>query len=128
MQDVDCSHQALPDACGNDARQEKLLNRQESGALWDKERNLLIACGVLILLMNISTGRYVLYPFKIFSTWVHEMCHGLAAIFTGGYIAKLEIFGNGSGLAYTASKHSTVVSSAGYPGTGTLPLFAALDC
>lgn len=76
MQDVDCSHQHLPDACGNDERQEKLLDRQQSGALWDKERNLLIACGVLILLMNISTGRYVLYPFKIFSTWVHEMCHG----------------------------------------------------
>jgi len=126
-----------------------LLDRQESGTIFDKERNLLIACAILILLMNISTGQYVLYPFKIFSTvsihicilpvldsthsliscalrliclrrlmqWVHEMCHGLAAILSGGYIAKLEIFQNGSGLAYTASQHGTFVSSAGYPGT-----------
>ena len=41
----------------------------------------------------------------------------MAAILTGGYVAKLEIFGNGSGLAYTASAHGTIVSSAGYPGT-----------
>jgi len=68
VQDIDCSHQALPDACGNEQRQEKLLDRQESGTIFDKERNLLIACAILILLMNISTGQYVLYPFKIFST------------------------------------------------------------
>ena len=60
LQDVDCSSPALPDACGNDTRQEKLIDRQENGRIWDRERNLLIACAVLIVLMNISTGRYVL--------------------------------------------------------------------
>jgi len=113
---VDCSHDALPDACGNEERQERLLERQEQ-SLVERERNLLIACGILVVLMNVSTGRYVLYPFKIFSTWVHEMCHGLAAILSGGYIAKLEIFKTGAGLAYTASPHPAFVSSAGYPGT-----------
>jgi Peptidase M50B-like len=52
---------------------------------------------------------------------------GLAAILSGGYVAKLEIFQNGSGLAYTASQHAGLVSSAGYPGTavtgGLLLLF-----
>eukprot|EP00977_Amphora_coffeiformis_P015574 scaffold4562_cov178-Amphora_coffeaeformis.AAC.3 len=77
--------------------------------------------------MNTSTGRYVLYPFKIFSTWVHEMCHGMAAILSGGYIAKLQIFHDGSGLATTASQHRGFVAAGGYPGTsvtgGLLLLF-----
>jgi hypothetical protein len=77
---------ALPDACGNDAREGKLLDRQtrsDSQSAVEhflrKERNLLVAAVLLILCMNISTGRYVLYPFMIFSTWVHEMCHGTCA-------------------------------------------------
>jgi Peptidase M50B-like len=89
----------------------------------DRERNLLIACVVLVIALNISTGRYVLYPFMILSTWVHEMCHGLAAILMGGYISKLEIFKDGSGLAYTAVNTDWkrgFVASAGYPGTSVV--------
>lgn len=70
--------------------------------------------------MNWQEGRYILYPFKIFSTWVHEMCHGVASISMGGYIDKLEIFKDGSGLAYTSVNSSWkrgFVASAGYPGT-----------
>ena len=93
----------------------------------NRERYLFAAIFVLICLMNFSTGRYVLYPFKIFSTWVHEMCHGMAAILSGGYCAKLEIFPDGSGLATTASQHRGFVASAGYAGTsvtgGLLLLF-----
>jgi Peptidase M50B-like len=117
----------LPDACGNDVREEKLIERQQRGdgrSLFeraiDRDRNLIIACAILIVLMNISTGRYVLYPFKIFSTWVHEMCHGLAALLMGGRIAKLQIFKDGSGLAYTSVNRTWqggFVASGGYPGT-----------
>ena len=113
---MDCTHEALPDACGNDLRQEKLLERQSQGLVY-RERNLLVAAAILAVAMNISTGRYLLYPFMIFSTWIHEMCHGMAAVLSGGYIAKLQIFKNGSGLAYTASSHRGFVASAGYPGT-----------
>lgn len=113
---MDCTHESLPDACGNDIREEKLLERQSQGIVY-RERNLLIACAVLIVAMNISTGRYLLYPFMIFSTWVHEMCHGMAALLSGGYISKLQIFKNGSGLAYTATNARGFVASAGYPGT-----------
>jgi hypothetical protein len=118
----DCD--ALPDACGNDTRQEKLLDRQtrNENQSWieyflRRERYLLVSAVLLVVLMNISTGRYILYPFKIFSTWVHEMCHGLAAILGGGYIAKLRIYSNGSGSANTACKYPGWVASAGYPGT-----------
>ena len=131
---IDCTSDALPDACGNEIREGKLLERQtrQQKQPWilffiNRERYLLISALALFALMNFSTGRYVLYPFKIFSTWVHEMCHGMAAILSGGYIAKLQIFPDGSGLATTASQHRGFVAAAGYPGTavtgGLLLLF-----
>jgi Peptidase M50B-like len=134
--ETDC----LPDACGNDEREAALLARQQKRPttshdsrgggraflvvlqrLVARDRNLLVACLVLVVLMNISTGKYLLYPFKIFSTWVHEMCHGVAAIMMGGRIAKLTIKSDGGGYANTAVSGGAwrrgFVASAGYPGT-----------
>ena len=121
----DCNH--LPDACTNDIREENLIKRQQKKdgrsfiqRVVSRDRNLLIACAALILLMNVSTGRYILYPFRIFATWIHEMCHGVAALIVGGRISKLEIFKDGSGLAYTSTYkqwHRGFVASGGYPGT-----------
>ena len=75
----------LPDACTNELHEDAVLNRQQQNddrpyiqRVIARDRNLIIACIALAILMNFTEGRYVLYPFKIFSTWVHEMCHGLA--------------------------------------------------
>lgn len=121
---LDCASEAMPDACGNGIREDRLLQRQtrQHQQSWlvffiNRERYLFVAIFVLIILMNTSTGRYVLYPFKIFSTWVHEMCHGMAAILSGGKCYKLQIFPDGSGLATTSSPHRGFVAAAGYPGT-----------
>lgn len=117
----------LPDACGNEEREVQLMERQrqDDGRRFferaiARDRNLIIACAILVILMNISTGRYLLYPFTIFSTWVHEMCHGLASIMMGGSVSKLQIFKDGSGLAFSSVSgvwRGGFVSSAGYPGT-----------
>ncbi len=53
-----------------------------------------------VVLFNMPFGRYVLYPFIILGTWFHEMSHGLMAIAMGGSFHKLELFADGSGLAY----------------------------
>jgi hypothetical protein len=116
-----------PDACTNDIREENLIQRQQKDdhrstvrRILERDRNLLIACIVLVIAMNTTEGRYLLYPFRIFSTWVHEMCHGIASILMGGSISKLEIFKDGSGLAYTRTPgdwRKAFVSSGGYPGT-----------
>lgn len=66
-----------------------------------RDQNLLLCLVVLIVLENVPYGNYVLYPFTFFSTWVHEMGHGLAAIVVGGRIDTLYIYEDGSGLAYT---------------------------
>lgn len=128
---------AMPDACGNVEREERLLERQRTKSqrfregdmtnhsrfelFISRERTLIIACLALCFLLNWSTGRYILYPFKIFSTWIHEMCHGIAALLVGGSIYKLKIFPDGSGLATTAGGSTTFrrgfIASAGYQGT-----------
>lgn len=84
-------------------------------------RLLLIAIGIIVV-MNIPFLKWIMYPFTIFSTWIHEICHGLAAVMCGGKINKLLIFPDTSGLAYTAipGNRRGFVSSAGYQGTAVV--------
>jgi hypothetical protein len=130
-----CDH--LPDACATEfTREDRHLEhrRNKDGSWWqrvmERDKPLLRAIVVLVLCLNFSTGRYILYPFTIFSTWVHEMCHGIAAILMGGYISKLLIFNDGSGLAYTATTDESwkrgFVASAGYTGTALVGGFLLL--
>jgi Peptidase M50B-like len=62
--------------------------------------NCLIAASIATaLLWQVPGGDYILYPFTILATWFHEIAHGLMALLLGGDFQKLEIFGNGSGVA-----------------------------
>ena len=102
----------------------------------EREQSLVRAIVVLVFLMNIPYGRYLLYPFMIFSTWVHEMCHGMAAVIVGGGVSEIYVYGDGSGLCYSRVSDGPLlpyhlkrafVASAGYMGTaligGVLLLF-----
>lgn len=89
-----------------------------------ENRNLFVALSLLVVLSNIPYGHYILYPFELFSTWIHELCHGLAALILGGEFRSLHIYSDTSGRAWTAVAPSTwnavVVASAGYLGTTLL--------
>jgi hypothetical protein len=50
-------------------------------------------------------GRTLLYPLTLLATWVHEMGHGMTALVLGGHFSSLDVFANGSGLAYTTTNH-----------------------
>lgn len=68
----------------------------------EKNRNgiLLTAIAAATLIAwNVPYGMYVMYPFTIFGTWIHEMSHGLTAMFLGANFLELQIFSNGSGAA-----------------------------
>ncbi len=88
------------------------------------ERRLLIALLVIVVLSNIPYGHYALYPLSLFSTWVHEMCHGVAALSLGGHIEWLKVFPDTSGLALTGRPANRLanayVASAGYVGTAVV--------
>lgn len=47
--------------------------------LYQRDKRLLRAIVVITIVLNLpGAGKYVLYPFMIFSTWIHETFHGLA--------------------------------------------------
>lgn len=56
------------------------------------------------------------YPFRLLTTLVHELGHGLAALLTGGAFLRFVVFPDGSGLAYTAGGMRLLVIPAGYLG------------
>mmetsp|Transcript_25305 Transcript_25305/g.54459 ORF Transcript_25305/g.54459 Transcript_25305/m.54459 type:complete len:297 (-) Transcript_25305:440-1330(-) len=89
--------------------------------LWARDKRLLRAILVIVILLNAPVGKYLLYPFVIFSTWIHESFHGLAALSIGGKISWLNIYPDGSGLANTiiplGNFQRAWVASAGYQGT-----------
>lgn len=61
---------------------------------------IILLSALTITAWQFDTGRLILYPFTILGTWFHEMGHGLMALILGGHFDRLEIFSNGSGLAY----------------------------
>lgn len=90
---------------------------------FQRDGRLLLITLLIIICMNIPFVKWVLYPFSIFSTFIHELCHGLAAVLAGGSISKLLIFSDTSGLAYTSvpsSDRRGFVASAGYQGTAVI--------
>lgn len=67
----------------------------------DKSMSLLVLAGIVtIIVWQFPFGHLILYPFSLLGTWFHEMGHGLTALLLGGRFDYLEIFSNGSGLAY----------------------------
>lgn len=131
-----------PEVCGPDAEGSKFehLLAQTTGdndsrvtKFMKRDKPLLVAIAAMVLLMNIPKAwmvGMVLYPFKIFSTWVHELSHGTAAILVGGGISKLLIYPDTSGLAWTYTSGSSFergfVASAGYTGTAVLGMILLL--
>jgi len=91
------------------------------------DARLLLITLLIIFLINVPFLKWVVYPFTIFSTYIHEMCHGIAAVLAGGKIESLRIYPDGSGLAYTllpsingVPKGRAFVASAGYQGTAVV--------
>ena len=122
-----------PEVCGADAednkRQHLLKQTTDDGDNFiqktlKRDKPLLVGIVMMIVLMRIPYLKFILYPFMIFSTWVHEMCHGMAAVFVGGGISKLMVYKDGSGLCYTWTSGEdwkrAIVSSAGYNGTALI--------
>lgn len=75
------------------------------------------------LSFGVSLTRYgplVLYPFRLFTTWVHECGHAVMTLLVGGHVSSIVIAPNGAGLTRSLIPQSRVaqglVASAGYLG------------
>ncbi len=65
----------------------------------------------------------VLYPVRLFVTFVHEAGHSLAALLTGGEVIGFTVSPDGSGLATTRGGNISLILPAGYLGAA---LFGSL--
>lgn len=90
-------------------------------------RQLLLFATLLTLVLNfVPYSNVVLYPLRLFVTFVHESGHALATLLVGGGVVSLAVSPDGSGLTQSVgSSFATawLIDSAGYLGT---TLFGAL--
>ncbi len=80
-------------------------------------RHVLAASVLSLVLWFVPLVGWALYPIRLFVTYVHEICHALASVLTGGWPERIEIYLNTSGITNTLGGSSLVISSAGYVGT-----------
>jgi Peptidase M50B-like len=85
---------------------------------------LAVAVAVSLLASLTPWALVLLYPFKLFTTWVHECSHALAAVLVGGRVAAITIQPDTSGLTRSlvpASRLAAgIVASAGYLGAAVV--------
>ncbi|MEZ4367410.1 MAG: M50 family metallopeptidase [Kofleriaceae bacterium] len=76
-----------------------------------------------LVLWHLPLGGVVLYPFKLLSTWTHELSHAVVMTVTGAGFDRMEIFRDGSGLAYAhaslAGIGGAAIAASGYMGAST---------
>ncbi len=58
----------------------------------------------------------LLWPVRLFVTFVHEAGHSLAALITGGQVLEFTVSPDGSGYARTAGGYTALILPAGYLG------------
>src|SRR3970040_3086611 len=78
---------------------------------------LLAAAVISIVLWFIPFAELLMYPFRIFVTFIHEGGHALAALLTGNSVHSLSVAMNASGETYTTQGglvSQVFVASAGY--------------
>ena len=81
---------------------------------------LLAAAAISIILWFIPFAELLMYPFRIFVTFIHEGGHALAALLTGNSVHSLSVAMNASGETYTTQGGLVAqmfVASAGYIGS-----------
>ena len=81
---------------------------------------LLLLLGLSLFLSFFRWGRVILFPFQIFTTWVHECWHALVALLLGGSAIHITLSTDGSGLTVykigSGRMRRGIISSAGYLG------------
>jgi hypothetical protein len=85
-----------------------MLARHQSG--------LLAAAAVALLGYLAPPVHLLLLPLQYLNTHLHEMCHALMALATGGDPQRILVFGDGSGVTPILGGNGPLEASAGYTG------------
>ncbi len=96
-----------------------LMKKLEPNGTW-----LWVAVAVSLLISLTPWAPVLLYPFKLFSTWVHECGHALMTVLVGGQVTAITIEPDTSGLTKslvpTGRVSRGLVASAGYLGAAVV--------
>jgi len=76
----------------------------------------ILALIAVAILWNIRELEALVYPLRLFVTYVHEASHALAALITGGSVQGFTVSANGSGVATTVGGSRAFILPAGYLG------------
>jgi hypothetical protein len=88
----------------------------------------MIGMVVVYILWNMHELDFLMYPLRLFVTYVHEAGHALAALISGGQVVGFLVAADGSGLATTIGGSRALILPAGYVGAalfGSLLFFIA---
>ncbi|MBO0798739.1 MAG: M50 family metallopeptidase [Blastocatellia bacterium] len=75
---------------------------------------LLGASVLTLIIWSIPTAWFLVYPLRLFVTFIHEGGHALAALITLGSVDRLVIYADASGETYTHGGLQIAIASAGY--------------
>ena len=75
----------------------------------------LVAVGSVAACMLVPYGEWLIYPFQLFGTFIHEAGHALAALLTGGRVESFVVNLDTSGYVRSRGGSRLITVSAGYP-------------
>ena len=79
-------------------------------------RRLLLASALSVVVSLVPILSTLLYPLRLFVTFIHEGSHALAAALTGGQVFQIQVMPDASGVTLTSGGWEPVIVMAGYIG------------
>lgn len=101
---------------------------EEGSTEADLSRGQLLSMFALAVIVSIGLGAFtwggrIIYPFRLFATWAHEMGHGIGGLVTGNNFQELELYRSLGGQALVGKSSGlsqVIVSSFGLVGPAVL--------
>ena len=80
---------------------------------------LLLVSALSVVLSLVPVLSAVLYPLRLFVTFIHEGSHALTAVLTGGQVAQIAVQPDASGVTLTSGGFEPIIVMAGYLGAAS---------
>jgi Peptidase M50B-like len=93
------------------------MPNQTQGSDRDSIKFLIVATVLTIAISYLPYGWILVYPIRLFVTFIHEGGHALAALVSFGSVERLTISPDASGVTLTRGGFGPLISSAGYLAT-----------
>jgi len=87
-----------------------------TNALRKHQSTLLLASALAIIVWLLPVARWLVVPLIYFNTILHEVSHAVVAIATGGSVAGIRVFADGSGVTLAQGGWLVFITAAGYVG------------